>query len=108
MDSQCAKMGSHETMMKKEVVKSEKDCTLGCIKIGGKFILFNATAKTVYELDDQQKPMEFAGEKVKVTGTLDKATKTIHVAEIKRASDIFPFKKAGSPHRLYFLATCIA
>jgi hypothetical protein len=27
--------------------------------------------------------VEFAGQKVKVTGTLDKATKTIHVTDIQ-------------------------
>jgi hypothetical protein len=37
-------------------------------------------------LDDQTKPVQFAGQEVKVTGTLDKATKTIHVTEIKTAS----------------------
>jgi hypothetical protein len=40
----------------------------------------------VYELDDQTKPANFAGDKVKVMGTLDKATKTIHVSDIKAAS----------------------
>ena len=86
MDSQCAKMGSHEMMMKKEGIATEKQCTLGCIKMGGKFVLFNPTTKSVYQLDDQEKPMQFAGEKVKVMGTLDKATKTIHVTDIKGAS----------------------
>jgi Protein of unknown function (DUF5818) len=86
MDSQCAKMGSHEMMMKKEGIKTAKECTLGCIKMGGKFVLLNAANKMVYQLDDQQKPMQFAGEKVKVMGTLDKATKTIHVTDIKGAS----------------------
>jgi hypothetical protein len=37
-------------------------------------------------LDDQKKPEAFAGAKVSVTGTLDDATKTIHVASIKAAS----------------------
>ena len=35
------------------------------------------------QLDDQTKPQAFAGQKVKVTGTLDQATKTIHVADIQ-------------------------
>lgn len=93
MDSQCAMMGSHEMMMKKEGMADKKDdpaakkmCTLGCVKMGGKFVLFNATAKTVYQLDDQTKPEQFAGQAVKITGTLDKATKTIHVTGIKTAS----------------------
>jgi hypothetical protein len=86
MDSQCAKMGSHDAMMKKENIATEKDCTLGCIKMGGKFVLYNADKKMTYKLDDQTNPRDFAGEKVKVMGTYDKATKTIHVTDIKAAS----------------------
>jgi len=87
MDSACAKMGSHDEMMKAHAgIKDAKGCTLGCVKGGAKFVLYDAASKTVYELDDQQKPMQFAGDKVKVMGTLDKATKTIHVTDIKPAS----------------------
>ncbi len=93
-DSQCAKNASHEMMLKKEGMGDKdpadpmvkKMCTLNCVKMGGKYVLFNATKKTVYQLDDQTKPAEFAGAKVTVTGTLDKATKTIHVTAIKAAS----------------------
>jgi hypothetical protein len=85
MDSACAKMGSHEGMMKAHAaIKDAKGCTLGCVKNGAKFVLYDASTKTVYQLDDQQKPMQFAGEKVTVSGTLDESTKTIHVADIKR------------------------
>lgn len=86
MDSACAAMGSHEGMMKAHPGMTAKDCTLGCVKNGAKFVLYNATTKTVYQLDDQKKPEQFAGAKVKVTGTLDAATKTIHVTGIKAAS----------------------
>ncbi len=86
MDSQCAKGGGHEAMFKKEGTNDPKACTLACIKMGGKFVLFNGTSKTFYQLDDQKRPEPFAGQKVEVTGTLDKATKTIHVAAIKAAS----------------------
>ena len=87
MDSSCAKMGSHEGMMKAHPgIKDAKGCTLGCVKGGAKFVLYDASSKTVYELDDQQKPVQFAGDKVKVMGTLDKATNTIHVTDIKAGS----------------------
>src|SRR5258708_3949213 len=93
MDSQCAKDGSHEAMLKKEGMekmigdpKAGMMCTANCVKMGGKYVLFNAAKKTVYQLDDQQKPAAFAGQKVTVMGTLDKATKTVHVADIKAAS----------------------
>ena len=85
MDSQCAKMGGHESMFKKEGTNDAKACTEACVKGGSKYVLFNAD-KTFYQLDDQKKPVSFAGQKVEVTGTLNKATKTIHVTDVKAAS----------------------
>jgi len=82
MDSQCAAMGSHATMFKKEGINDAKQCTEACIKMGGKYVLLNPKTKAVYQLDDQEKPKAFAGGKVKVTGTLDRKTKTIHVTGI--------------------------
>lgn len=87
MDSACAATGSHEGMMKGHPdIKTAKDCTLGCVQHGAKYVLYDAANKTVYQLDDQKKPVQFAGAKVTVTGTLDDSTKTIHVAKIKAAS----------------------
>jgi hypothetical protein len=83
-DNQCAKMGSHQPMMKAMNMKTPKECALGCVKGGGKFVLFNAATKTVYQLDDQRKPEQFAAEKVVVIGALNKNTGTIHVTDIKR------------------------
>jgi hypothetical protein len=85
MDEACAKDGGHESMFKKMGTNDAKACTLACVKGGSKFVLFNAD-KTFYELNDQKKPVAFAGEQVEVTGSLDKATKTIHVTAIKTAS----------------------
>ncbi|MBV9274380.1 MAG: hypothetical protein JO333_10830 [Verrucomicrobia bacterium] len=86
MDSQCAKAGGHESMFKKEGTNDPKACTLACVKAGGKFVLFQTGSKNYYNLDDQKKPEAFAGQKVEVSGTLDKATKTIHVTGIKAAT----------------------
>lgn len=94
MDSQCSAMASHADMLKKEGMAgkdpndpmAKKMCTQNCVKMGGKYVLFNAETKTVYQLDDQKKPGNFAGDKVKVKGTLDEATKTIHVQGITKAS----------------------
>jgi hypothetical protein len=86
MDSQCANMGSHDVMMKQEGAKDAKQCTTGCVKMGGRFVLFNATEKTIYQLDDQSKPAQFAGEKVTVKGKLGKDNKTIHVSGIQAGS----------------------
>ncbi|PYU28254.1 MAG: hypothetical protein DMG32_03265 [Acidobacteria bacterium] len=90
MDSSCAKMGSHEMMEKEHGMSSspasDKACALACVKAGAKLVLYDASTKTVYELDDQKKAEQFAGEKVKLTGTIDKANNTIHVAKIAKAS----------------------
>ena len=83
MDSQCATMGSHDQMMQKFGAKDAKECTLKCAGMGGKFVLYTAAKKATYQLDDQEKPKEFAGQKVKVTGSYDRATKTIHVESIE-------------------------
>ena len=86
MDSACAQMGSHDAMATGHGVKAAKACTLSCVKAGAKFVLYDAASKRIYKLDDQQKPIPFAGEKVKVTGTLDKTSDTIHVTGIQAGS----------------------
>lgn len=50
--------------------KSDKECTLECVKGGSKYVLADLAAGKVYQLSDQKKPEEFAGQKVKITGTL--------------------------------------
>src|SRR5260370_39477731 len=84
-DSQCAKKGSHAMMLAKEGMAGKENdpmartmCTKNCVKMGGKYVLFDAAKKTTYELDDQQKPLDFAGLQVTITGTYDEAPKTIH------------------------------
>lgn len=86
MDSACAAMGSHEAMTKNNPKMTAKDCTVACVAHGAKYVLYDAATKTVYQLDDQKKPVSFAGAKVSVTGTLDDSTKSIHVTAIKAAS----------------------
>jgi len=82
MDSKCAGQGSHNQVMTKEGVKTAKDCTLLCMKDGGKFVLYTADAKTSFNLDDQDKPREYAGQKVTIVGTYNGETKTIHIQSI--------------------------
>jgi len=83
MDSQCAMMGSHDAMKKSMHAADAKDCTIQCVKMGGKYVLYNAAEKKTYQLDDQKKPAAFAGQKVTVTGDLK--GKTIHVDKIEAA-----------------------
>ena len=81
-DLYCTKANSHEMMMKRHNSATTKQCIPDCVKAGGAYVLFDAATKTMYELDDQKKPAAFAEQKVKVTGTYDKTSNTIHVTNI--------------------------
>ena len=57
MDSSCASMGSHAGMQKGKDATDpavKKACTEACVKMGAKYVLYNATRKMIYKLDDQQ------------------------------------------------------
>ena len=89
MDSQCAfnvhsDSNSHEWMTKRGVqgATDEKSCTRHCVKdMGGSFVL--AVKKEVYKLDDQVKAEQFAGKKVKISGTLDSDTHMLHIVDME-------------------------
>jgi hypothetical protein len=85
MDNECAAKQSHDAMMKQEGFKNAKECTLGCVKAGGVFVLYVPANKTVYQLDDQEKPVDFAGQKVTIIGSYDGEKKTIRVQTIQSA-----------------------
>jgi len=85
MDSRCAIDGSHDRIMKQNGTKNAKDCTLQCAKTGGSFVLIDPETKSVYQLDDQQKPVPFAGQRVRISGTYDEPSKTMHIESIQSA-----------------------
>jgi hypothetical protein len=82
MDSKCATTGSHETNMKKLDAKDARDCTMKCAK-DGSFVLYNSETKTVYQLNNQEKPIPFAGERVKISGQYDEWSQTIEIESIE-------------------------
>lgn len=84
MDNMCAAAGSHKGMEDMfHIGDDARKCTLECVAKGGKFVLYAAATKTIYQLDDQEKPKKFAGQKVKVTGKYDRKTETIRVVRIE-------------------------
>jgi hypothetical protein len=83
MDSQCADMGSHDNMMKGEHASNAKECAIACVKKGGKYALYDPTAKKAYALDNQKKAGAFAGQSVTITGKLDSSSDSIHISEIQ-------------------------
>ena len=79
-DDMCALAG-HASM---RMGPTNADCTRACVSLhGAAYVLVDS--KTVYVLSDQKTPDQFAGQKVKVVGTLDAKTKTIHVESIAAA-----------------------
>lgn len=63
---------------------TDADCTRACVaQHGAAFVLFDGT--NVYKLSDQKTPDKFAGQKVRVTGTVDAKTRTIRVESISAA-----------------------
>ena len=79
-DSECA-TGNHAQM---RMGSTDAECTRACVSAhGASFVLY--TGKEVFALTDQQTPDKFAGQKVRVTGTLDAKTKTIQVKSISAA-----------------------
>jgi Protein of unknown function (DUF5818) len=89
-DTQCALNVHSMTRSHAEMLKSKKmggtpgACASYCVQyLGGDFVL--SSKNEVYRLDNQEKVRLFAGQKVKVTGTLESKTKTIHVVGIEPA-----------------------
>jgi hypothetical protein len=91
-DSQCAMnvhslSQSHKEMLaSKEAGTTNADCVWYCVsQRGGRFVLQNKNK--IYKLDKQDIGKKFAGNKVRVTGTLDSKTNTIHVMSVELVQD---------------------
>lgn len=78
-DTMCG--ADHAAMKVTPISKCVRDCIRMDKKV--KYALFDG--KKVYPLSDQQAPEQFAGEKVKVTGTLFEKTGIIKADKIERA-----------------------
>ena len=79
-DDMCAGVG-HSHM---QMGPTDAECTTACISAhGATYVLYDG--KDVYALSDQQLPEKFAGQNVRVVGTLDAVTKTIQVESMTAA-----------------------
>lgn len=86
MDSFCAKNGSHDQMMQdmKSMGHDKTSCSTQCVRLGAKYVFVDSAKQAIYQLDDQEKAAEFAGQKVRISGTLQKTK--IKIADIQRAN----------------------
>ena len=80
-DSQCAMnvhslSRSHEEMIKRRTLGTDAaSCSKACVRRGGEWVL--RSGENVYHLLYQAGMEQFAGQKVKVVGTLDSSINTI-------------------------------
>ena len=82
MDKPCALMQSHANMMKEEGAKDARECTLKCVKGGAPLVLFDPVTKKVYSIDNPKKALEYAGQRVQITGSYDDDAQALHVKSI--------------------------
>ena len=75
-DSMCGK--NHSAMK----MGSDSQCTVACVKAGAKYAIYDG--KKTYTLSDQTGPEKFAGKRVTVTGSVDKAG-VLQVTKIEAA-----------------------
>jgi hypothetical protein len=80
-DEMCANTAGHSGM---RMGPTDAECAMACVDAhGAMYVLYDG--KNVYTLSDQRTPAKFAGQKVRVVGTLDSKTKTIRVKSISAA-----------------------
>ncbi len=78
----CAQTG-HAAM---RMGPTDAECTVACIDAhGAQYVL--VSGRDVYTLSDQQTPQKFAGEKVRITGTVEESSgaKILRVISIVQA-----------------------
>src|SRR4030095_9632738 len=75
-DSMCG--ANHAGMLKTGSMGADDvSCTLKCIEAGSHFVLVDAVTGKVYRLSDQERPKQFAGKKVTVTGQINETARSI-------------------------------
>ena len=80
-DEMCAK-ADHSRM---QMGPTDAECTRACVEIHGSlYVLYDSKAS--YVLSDQETPEKFAGQKVRVVGTLDGKAGKIQVESITSAN----------------------
>jgi hypothetical protein len=82
-DSHCAKISLHAdfTEPTKSMGRDKKACSVRCIERGSKVVLYDPARRTVYTLDNPEKVLPFAGQKVRITGTLHGSEITVATIE---------------------------
>ena len=82
-DSSCAKSGPHAEHMNQtnRVERDKKSCVIRCVELGSKLVLLESGRQRVYQLDNPEKAVPFAGQRVRITGTIRRNEITLQTIE---------------------------
>jgi hypothetical protein len=86
-DTICARYKGHKHMMEelKSMGGDKKICIQRCREqLGASYVLYDEGKQITYEITNQSKIAPFAGQRVRVAGTLEK-NKKIEVTDVRRA-----------------------
>lgn len=82
-DSECGL--DHSRMKKAHHIATDRKCTRDCCeKFKQEYVLADHTTGEVYQLDDQKKAARYPATLVRILGTLEEDSGTIHVQKIER------------------------
>jgi len=82
-DSLCAKNGRHSEYMNqpRRMDRDKRSCVARCVELGGKIVLVESGGQRIYQLDSPEKALPFAGQKVRITGTVRNSEITLQTIE---------------------------
>jgi len=82
-DSLCANNGPHAQHMNepRRMERDKRSCVARCVEMGGKLVLVESGDERIYQLDSPEKALPFAGQKVRITGTVHKNEITLQTIE---------------------------
>jgi hypothetical protein len=66
--------------------KADVTITGKVVKSKGSLVIHDDASNSTYKVDNEDQLKQFMGKNVKVTGTLDAATKTIHISNVEVAA----------------------
>lgn len=78
-----------------ELMQDARECTIGCIRGGSRYVLVNRNEGVIYELFGKSIPEDLAGGKVVITGRWNKRRRAVRVYAITPDSGEFTAAKPG-------------
>ena len=75
-----------ETQPSQDQPKTDVTITGKVVKSKGSLVIHDEASNSMYKVDNEDQLKQYMGKNVKVTGTLDAQTKTIHISNVEVAA----------------------